>query len=413
MRKIYTGVDIGSDAIKIVVLELYQNKLNLLAASSVKSSGIKKGLITDAQMAEASLKKAINEVEEMLGMDIKKVVALIPMYNAEYIYSKGSINIENEENKVINADINKVFHEVINGRIRPGYELVTIQPIDFAVDDRIELKDPKGLSGSVLSCRGIVITTPRKNIYSVVSLLESIGIEVVDVSISGIGDVFVTRTSENIEQVGAVINVGAQITTVSVVNKGVIAKATVIPLGSHNIDSDISYIFKVPLQTANKLKEKFACAHRRFATPEEIKEVENVNKDMIKVNQYELSEVVMFRAKEILELAKKELNTLTNKKMQYIILTGGSSHLAYFQDLAEEVLNQKVIISDIKVIGARNNKYSAVIGNVVYFISKLNVKGMQYSMFNNREQEEIGVFKTNDILGNTTLNQIFGFFTNE
>ena len=42
MKHIYTSLDIGSDSIKIVVCELYQNKLNLLASSSVKSKGVKK-----------------------------------------------------------------------------------------------------------------------------------------------------------------------------------------------------------------------------------------------------------------------------------------------------------------------------------------------------------------------------------
>ena len=60
MKHIYTSVDLGTDSIKVVVCELYKNKLNLLAASSEKSEGIKKGLITDVEKAKASLKKAIS-----------------------------------------------------------------------------------------------------------------------------------------------------------------------------------------------------------------------------------------------------------------------------------------------------------------------------------------------------------------
>ena len=72
MKHIYTSVDLGTDTIKVVVCELYKNKLNLLAASSEKSEGIKKGLITDVELATASLKRAINSVEAMLGIEIKK-----------------------------------------------------------------------------------------------------------------------------------------------------------------------------------------------------------------------------------------------------------------------------------------------------------------------------------------------------
>ena len=68
VKHIFTSIDIGSDTIKIVVCELFNNKLNLLAASSVKSRGIKKGLIADAYEASACIKEGFNELEEMLGI---------------------------------------------------------------------------------------------------------------------------------------------------------------------------------------------------------------------------------------------------------------------------------------------------------------------------------------------------------
>ena len=85
MKHVYTSIDIGSDTIKVVVCELFNNKLNLLAASSVKSRGIKKGLITDGHEASISLKQALTDVEDMLGIKIKKVLATIPNYFSEFI----------------------------------------------------------------------------------------------------------------------------------------------------------------------------------------------------------------------------------------------------------------------------------------------------------------------------------------
>ena len=72
MKHIYTSVDIGSDTIKVVTAELHKNKLNLLAATSVKSRGIKKGLIVDVREATSSLKQAINEIELMLGILLRR-----------------------------------------------------------------------------------------------------------------------------------------------------------------------------------------------------------------------------------------------------------------------------------------------------------------------------------------------------
>ena len=47
MRHIYTSIDLGSDTIKAVTCELYNGKLNLLSSSTIKSTGIRKGVIVD------------------------------------------------------------------------------------------------------------------------------------------------------------------------------------------------------------------------------------------------------------------------------------------------------------------------------------------------------------------------------
>ncbi len=42
MKKVLTGIDIGSDLIKIVVTEVYENHFYTLAATNVHTSGVKK-----------------------------------------------------------------------------------------------------------------------------------------------------------------------------------------------------------------------------------------------------------------------------------------------------------------------------------------------------------------------------------
>ena len=105
MKHIYTSIDIGSDAIKIVVAELYQNKINLLASTSTASKGIKKGLIVDFDQALESVRNALNDIESMLGLKIKKAIASIPSFNAEYSIIKGDIKINNEESTVTHEDV--------------------------------------------------------------------------------------------------------------------------------------------------------------------------------------------------------------------------------------------------------------------------------------------------------------------
>ena len=122
MKHVYTSIDIGSDSIKVVVCELFNNKLNLLAASSVKSRGIKKGLITSGQEASISLKKAIKEVEDMLGIKIKKVLASIPNYFSEFTIVKGKFEY-GEETEITGKEIVDLFQEAMKNADKKDKEM--------------------------------------------------------------------------------------------------------------------------------------------------------------------------------------------------------------------------------------------------------------------------------------------------
>ena len=411
MKHIYTSVDIGSDSIKVVTSELFKGKLNLLAASSVKSKGIKKGLITDVNSATMSLQKAISEVENMLGIKIKKVITTIPSYFAEFTKIDGEIKINNENKIVTGDDVVKVLGQAVRGKISSTKEMVTIVPIDFSVDSKTGIKDPKGLTGNTLRTRAILITTPKKNIYSVVGLIEAIGIEVVDISLNSIGDINALKNKGMEEKIGAIINIGAETTTVSVYNKNILIKTSIIGMAGRDIDNDISYMYKIDLEVAKKIKEKFALAHKKYASSSEIYELPGHKN----IEQLEVSTIAMSRIEEILTLAKKELLELTNRQMEYIIITVGVSNMSHFELVAENIFGKDVIIGNVRLIGIRNNKYSSAVGNIVYFINKLKIKGKNYTMVSDTDMEILSSTKKSliNVSNESMLGKVFGYFFGE
>ncbi|MEG0026316.1 MAG: cell division protein FtsA [Bacilli bacterium] len=414
MKHIYTSIDIGSDTIKVVVCELFNNKLNLLATSSVNSNGIKRGMITDVSEASLSLKRAISAVNEMLGIDIKRVITTIPSYYANFKMVKGEITITNNNHVVTGTDVSAVLQNAVKNNLSYGCETITMLPIDFKLDNRDLIKDPKGLTGDVLKVRGIMVDTPSKNVLSVVSLIESLDIEVVDISLNCIGDINAFRTKQMSSQIGAIVNIGYETTTISIYNKGIVVKNTVIGLGGRNIDNDISYIYKINLGEARKAKEKFALADKRFANTYEVFETVDATGEMIKIKQPEISEIVMSRVEEILALVRKEIKTLTNQQIDYIIVTGGTSNMRNFDSVVDKIFNKKALVGGLKIIGLRNNKYSSAVGNIVYFINKLKLKGVNYTMLDEDDEEELSSLKKSfEASNDSMLGKVFGYFFGE
>jgi len=414
MKHIYTSLDIGSDTIKIVVCELHQNKLNLLAASSFKSKGIRKGLITDVELATESIKGALLEVEEMLGIKIKKVITSVPSFNAEYSIIKGNVRINNEEGIVTSNDVIKSLEIAAKTQPYSLREMVTILPIDYTVDDKAFIKDPKGMKCSNLGCRAVLVTTPKKNVYSVISLLENIGVEVVDITLNNIGDLYSFNNKAFEDKVGAIINIGSEITDVSLYNKSILVKSSIVNMGGKNIDNDISYMYKVDIPTAKNLKLKFALAHKKNASVNDIIEVKSAIDANLKINQFELSEVVQSRLEEILNEAKKEINLLTSRKIDYIIITGGTSNMPGIEYVVRDVFGDNANIGNVKMLGIRDNIYSSCIGNIVHFISKLKLKEQDYSMISDNEAYQMTAVNSRKLsASDSALGKIFGFFFSE
>ena len=412
MRHIYTSIDIGSDTIKVIVCELFENRLNLLAASSYKSKGIKKGLITDVTLAGNSIKEAIKEVEDMLDIKITKVIASVPSYFADYSIVNGTYKIKNSDGRVTNYDIIKSLENAIKTYETTNKEMVTILPIDYKLDNKLYDKIPLGEIGTTIESRGVIVTTPKKNIYSVITLLESLGLEIVDISINNIGDLYAFSNKELDDKIGAIINIGSQITNISLYNKNVLVKSAIIDQGGSNIDSDLAYMYKIDKKEANRVKMKFALAHKKRASTGDIFEVKNNYEEHLKINQYEASSIVMSRIEEILNLAKKEINLLTSRNIDYIIITGGTSNMPDFEYVVNDVFGKTASIGNIKMLGIRNNKYSSCIGNIVYFISKLKLKGKDYTMISDEEANNMSNNKKLNA-SDSMLGKIFGYFFNE
>ena len=384
MKKIYTSIDIGSDTIKFVVAELYKEKLHILHSSSIKSKGIRKGLIIDSNLMVNSIKDGIKVVSNDLGFQIKKVIVNVPSYNAKFMYVTNKIEI-NEE--ITTEDINKVIKSSVYGKIDSDYELVTVLPLEFVINESDSVEYPVGLKANTLEIKGIMITVPKKNIFSVVSVMESAGLEVVDITLSGLSDYSEVKRDNIKNKVGAIINIGHDITNVSVFNKGKLMNTEVLQIGGHNVEKDIAYVFGINVIDARTIKEKFSFAHKRFVTLTDTYEIKNNDEKLIKIGQLEVTEVVMSRLTEILNYAKKQILLLTKKNIEYIINTGGTTEMKYFKNLVYEILGKDVIIYLMKDIGIRDNKYISAFGSIKYFIEKMTIRGKDYSMISPLDEE--------------------------
>lgn len=415
MKKIYTGIDLGSFSIKIVVCEVVNNKFHVLAASNTRCKGIKNGLVTDMEEASIYLKKAKKEVEDMLGITIDQAVVTVPSIDKDFDIVEGKVNVEDENKMVSATDINNVFQDAVLGKVNETKELITITPIFFQVDDKEPVKDPKGMVGESLFVKAVITSIPKENFRNTVNLLKNCGITPVDVTYGIMGDYYEARNIDFDKSVSAIINIGYSKTEVSIFNKGIMIKDEMIDSRSKLIDKDLSYVYNLKRSQARALKENFAVSNTRYSDVNDTIELTNKNGDDITLNQLEVSEVVEARLVDLLRLAKKQINILTNREISYIIITGGISELAGFEYVVENVFDRRCSILDINTMGIRSNMYSSSYGIVKYFHNKLDLRGLSYSMVSEKEANNL-ISTKGKTLNNShdnIISKVFSYFSGE
>ena len=411
MRKIIASVDIGSYELKMVVAEIIKGKPIILASTNVLSEGISKGKIVNTSKFLDTLKSGLKEINELLGVELKKVIVNIPEDDVEFEIMDGTIDIDNPDGVVLGSDIAKVIQKSVKTSIPENMELVSVVPIEFYIDGNNKVKNPKRAIAKKLSVKAVAMMAPKVEVYKILNLLNEANLEVSDIVFGSIGDYFAYSNKNTDEVAGIVINIGNDKSTISVFNKGVLINTSVINVGSGSIDNDIAFIYKISKENAKKLKENLALADTRNAQAHDIEELKNTYDEDITVNQYEISEIVASRIEEILKITKKQINTLTKREISYIIITGGLTEIRDFSLATENVYGKNATIGQINTIGVRNNKYSTAFGMIKYFNKKLILRDKDYSIFNIDELEEFSnCDKKINITSDSLLGKIFGYF---
>lgn len=407
MRKIFTALDIGSNTIKVVVGEFIGTKLNILSAVKVTSRGYVNNYILDKETLISRIKEAISKTEEELNIKIRKVILNVPTYNLDFKLTDGRVELE--ENVVKSNDIVRLLQDVSKNKIDHKNELICTLPIMFKVDDE-ETINPYGKHGNILYVKSILVSTDKKTIYDLATIVNSCNLDIIDITTTGLVDYYNFKSKELDTKNIAIVNLGSTTTNISIFSKGIFINNKIIDDGGFYIDKEIASVYNLKRNETEYLKEKLALAVINNADEKETITLTNKNGEEITVNQYELSKIVSEKMDNLLKIIKKNINLLTKKEISYIIITGGLSEIKDINLLINNVFNKNGKIGKINNLGARDNSYSVALGMLKYFNSKLLLRNREFSSLTEEEIDAMCTISEKNTSKNSLISRVVGYF---
>jgi len=331
------AIDIGSTKICAIIAEIKDSEVTIQGHGISKSQGVKKGAITNIELASKSIKKAINDAKRIAGSNITSATVSISNAYAKSLQSTGIVNIPHKDISI--KEINRVMQTALyNANVPTEYDVIHVLPYNFRVDDQDFIEDPFGMNASRMEVDVNIIMTQKSNLSNLKKAVRSAGVEIDGIVLSGYASAIATMDEDEKELGVAVIDLGGQTSNLVIHTGNSIRYNDFLGVGSNHITNDLSMALHTPLQIAENVKVRHGSL---IESSNEIIELPIIGDEETRngVSLEVVHSVIFSRVEEALMILAKSLEKSALKEQigAGIILTGGMTKLKGIRELAQAI----------------------------------------------------------------------------
>ncbi|MBO6078319.1 MAG: cell division protein FtsA [Bacteroidaceae bacterium] len=324
--KVIVAIELGSSKISGVAGQiLADGSLRVLAYAGIpSSSGIRHGAVYNLDKTSNAIAEVVNRLEAILSTKIEKVYV---GYNAKGLKSVISkVEHKFEEETVVSQEVIDDMFQQCSEIEHEGYVTLFQESQEYVVDNKRGTEtDPMGVACRSLEGNYLKILLKKQVIDYIAQCFRMAGIQILDGYVAPMVQADAVLTDDDRQQGCALVDYGADTTTVSVYKNGLMRYLRVIPLGSALITRDLAAVLKVEPEQA----EQYKCAYGLCNMIGSQDANESITINGRKVTLKEIGDIIEARNEEIIRNVCAQIKASGYSEVLYagIILTGGGSQL--------------------------------------------------------------------------------------
>lgn len=364
--RILAGIDIGSSKFATIIAQISpeEEKVNVIGAASVPSTGVRKGQIVNIDEATTGIISSVEAAERMAGYSLSKTFVSVGGAHIASQNSKGVVAVAEPEGEITHEDVKRVIEAARAISLPSSREILHCLPRFFTVDSQDGVKDPVGMTGVRLEIETHIITGSSTSIRNLAKSVSEVGADIEGMVFGGVAAAEAVLTETEKELGVILVDIGGGTTEIVIFVEGAPAYTCVLPVGAKNVTNDLAIGLRLSLESAEKLKLSLSVKPKEPVLPEgeEKKEEEEEEEkssdeiDLLSLGIYEetktvsrktLTEgIIRPRLNEIftmvgLEVKKSGFGGLTPSG---VVLTGGGAQTVGAAESAKRTLFMPVRI---------------------------------------------------------------------
>ena len=380
--KIVACLDMGSSKLVCIIASISSDEIKILGHAYKESKGISSSAISDMRLAQKSITSVVSEAERMAGFNIDRL--LVGISGTEVTSLRKEVSSKIASDIVKTSDISNLAAKIRNEFRKKHREVIHLIPLQYRIDDSAPITNPRYMSGDKLHARFHIVSTSQTTIKNIENCFKRCQLSVSSYIVEPYASAL-SCLNENEMNLGVMlIDIGGSSTSFSIILEGKVVYVGSIPIGGSHITKDISTIFGVNFDIAEKIKSLNSSL---LISPIEEKEMikfkvteSTIEGNMIRITRSEMCDIIRLRLEELFESVKSNLEQkgLPIHMLNSIVLTGGVTVTVGIDKLASEIFEKNVRIGypskfDLAPAEMLNQGHSCSLGMLI-FLQNLYLK---------------------------------------
>ena len=323
-----------------------QSSFRVIGAATTRSRGVRFGEVDAMQETERAIRTAVQAAQKMAGVRVDHVIACLSGARPRSYGLAGDVNVNGDV--VTGEDIGRVLAACDMPDLGEGRDVLHAQPINFNLDHRTGMSDPRGHAGNVLSTDMHLLSVDAAAMQNLFQCIRRCDLELAGIASSAYVSGISSLVEDEQELGAACIDMGGGSTGVSIFMKKHMIYTDSVRMGGDHVTQDISMGLQVPHAIAERIKTFYGGVVATGMDDREQIEIGgdtgDWERDRRTVSRAELIGIMRPRVEEILEEARARLDAAGFEYLpsQQIVLTGGASQIPGLDGLASRILGQQV-----------------------------------------------------------------------
>ncbi len=323
-----------------------QSGFRVIGAATTRARGVQFGEVVAMQETERAIRTALQAAQKMADIRVDHVIACFSGANPRSYGLDAKIELEGQV--VTESEVARVLSSCDVPEFGAGREVMHAQPVNFALDHRSGLSDPRGQLGQALSVDMHMLTVDADAVQNLAHCIKRCDLELAGIASSSYASGISALVEDEQELGAACIDMGGGSTGISIFMKKHMIYADCVRMGGDHVTADISMGLGIPAANAERLKTFYGGTHATGMDDREMIEIGgdtgDYEHDRRSVSRAELIGIMRPRLEEILEEVRVRLDAAGFEHLpsQQIVLTGGGSQIPGLDGLASRILGQQV-----------------------------------------------------------------------